>query len=88
LGSSASAGPIARPGGQWTFTPRNRRRVPCAVGDRPQRPTGGRRLVHTRHVRTDHPLLLPQENGRPLDRHTVTRCSTGAPWPLSRSTAA
>jgi site-specific recombinase XerD len=27
----------------------------------------------TRHVPTDHPLLLPRENGRPLDRHTVTR---------------
>jgi len=25
------------------------------------------------HVPTDHPLLLPRENGRPLDRHTVTR---------------
>jgi site-specific recombinase XerD len=27
----------------------------------------------TRHVDADHPLLLPRENGRPLDRHTVTR---------------
>jgi site-specific recombinase XerD len=28
----------------------------------------------TRHVPADHPLLLlPRENGRPLDRHTVTR---------------
>jgi hypothetical protein len=27
----------------------------------------------TRHVQPDHPLLLPRENGRPLDRHTVTR---------------
>jgi integrase len=26
-----------------------------------------------RHVPRDHPLLLPRENGRPLDRHTVTR---------------
>jgi len=26
-----------------------------------------------RHVPTGHPLLLPRENGRPLDRHTVTR---------------
>src|SRR5215471_4870152 len=25
------------------------------------------------HVPPDHPLLLPRENGRPLDRHTVTR---------------
>jgi site-specific recombinase XerD len=25
------------------------------------------------HVAPDHPLLLPRENGRPLDRHTVTR---------------
>jgi site-specific recombinase XerD len=25
------------------------------------------------HVSPDHPLLLPRENGRPLDRHTVTR---------------
>lgn len=25
------------------------------------------------HVRPEHPLLLPRENGRPLDRHTVTR---------------
>jgi site-specific recombinase XerD len=25
------------------------------------------------HVPTGHPLLLPRENGRPLDRHTVTR---------------
>ncbi|MEV4314763.1 site-specific integrase [Actinocrispum sp. NPDC049592] len=24
------------------------------------------------HVRPEHPLLLPRENGRPLDRHTVT----------------
>ncbi len=27
----------------------------------------------TAHVPSDHPLLLPRENGRPLDRHTVTR---------------
>jgi site-specific recombinase XerD len=27
----------------------------------------------TRYVPTGHPLLLPRENGRPLDRHTVTR---------------
>ena len=27
----------------------------------------------TQHVPADHPLLLPRENGRPLDRHTVTR---------------
>ena len=27
----------------------------------------------TLHVPTGHPLLLPRENGRPLDRHTVTR---------------
>ena len=26
-----------------------------------------------RHVPADHRLLLPRENGRPLDRHTVTR---------------
>jgi Phage integrase family len=26
-----------------------------------------------RHVPPDHPLLLPRENGRPVDRHTVTR---------------
>lgn len=26
-----------------------------------------------RHVGADNPLLLPRENGRPLDRHTVTR---------------
>jgi site-specific recombinase XerD len=26
-----------------------------------------------RHVPPGHPLLLPRENGRPLDRHTVTR---------------
>jgi site-specific recombinase XerD len=25
------------------------------------------------HVAADNPLLLPRENGRPLDRHTVTR---------------
>ncbi len=25
------------------------------------------------HVPADHPLLLPRENGRPLDRHTITR---------------
>jgi Phage integrase family len=25
------------------------------------------------HVSAGHPLLLPRENGRPLDRHTVTR---------------
>ena len=27
----------------------------------------------TQHVPPEHPLLLPRENGRPLDRHTVTR---------------
>ena len=27
----------------------------------------------SQHVPPDHPLLLPRENGRPLDRHTVTR---------------
>jgi site-specific recombinase XerD len=27
----------------------------------------------TAHVSREHPLLLPRENGRPLDRHTVTR---------------
>jgi site-specific recombinase XerD len=27
----------------------------------------------TAHVAPDHPLLLPRENGRPLDRHTITR---------------
>ena len=27
----------------------------------------------SRHVAPDHPLLLPRENGRPLDRHAVTR---------------
>ncbi len=27
----------------------------------------------TAHVPPEHPLLLPRENGRPLDRHTVTR---------------
>ncbi|HEX5543265.1 MAG TPA: site-specific integrase [Micromonospora sp.] len=27
----------------------------------------------TAHVGADNPLLLPRENGRPLDRHTVTR---------------
>jgi len=27
----------------------------------------------TRHVAVGHPLLLPRENGRALDRHTVTR---------------
>jgi site-specific recombinase XerD len=27
----------------------------------------------TTHVDPDNPLLLPRENGRPLDRHTVTR---------------
>jgi site-specific recombinase XerD len=27
----------------------------------------------TLHVAAEHPLLLPRENGRPLDRHTVTR---------------
>jgi site-specific recombinase XerD len=27
----------------------------------------------TAHVTADNPLLLPRENGRPLDRHTVTR---------------
>jgi site-specific recombinase XerC len=45
------------------------------------------------HVSPDNPLLLPRENGRPLDRHTVTRmsaawprgtsvlCSSAGPWP-------
>lgn len=27
----------------------------------------------TKHVGPDNPLLLPRENGRPLDRHTLTR---------------
>jgi site-specific recombinase XerD len=27
----------------------------------------------SRHVPADHPLLLPRENGRPADRHSVTR---------------
>ncbi len=27
----------------------------------------------TKHVPPNHPLLLPRENGRPLDRHTITR---------------
>lgn len=27
----------------------------------------------TAHVAPDNPLLLPRENGRPLDRHTITR---------------
>src|SRR5262245_39934676 len=27
----------------------------------------------TAHVHADNPLLPPRENGRPLDRHTVTR---------------
>jgi site-specific recombinase XerD len=27
----------------------------------------------TAHVAPNHPLLLPRENGRPLDRHTITR---------------
>lgn len=27
----------------------------------------------TAHVPADNPLLLPRENGRPLDRHTITR---------------
>jgi integrase len=56
------------------------------------------------HVSPDNPLLLPRENGRPLDRHTVTRMinkagataglphihptSCGTPWPPRRSTAA
>jgi len=30
------------------------------------------------HVRAEHPLLLPRENGRPLDRHTVTRLINNA----------
>ncbi|MBK9696686.1 MAG: tyrosine-type recombinase/integrase [Propionibacteriaceae bacterium] len=56
------------------------------------------------HVPTGHPLLLPRENGKPLDRHTVTGSSTrpaaqqgcptstptssGTPWRPRRSTAA
>ena len=52
------------------------------------------------HVPPDHPLLLPRENGRPLDRHAVTRminkaaatpgCPTSTPtscatpWPPRR----
>jgi integrase len=27
----------------------------------------------TRYVPPDHPLLLPRENGKPVDRHAVTR---------------
>ena len=42
------------------------------------------------HVPADHPLLLPRENGRPLDRHTVTRMINGpAPppgWRISTPT--
>ena len=30
------------------------------------------------HVPAGHPLLLPRENGRPLDRHTVTRMTSKA----------
>ena len=57
-----------------------------------------------KHVPPEHPLLLPRENGRPQDRHTVTRvlnragpppgCPTSTrircdtPWPPRRSTAA
>ena len=46
-----------------------------------------------RHVPADHPLLLPRENGRPLDRHTVTRMINRAwhrrrPAPHSPSSAA
>jgi integrase len=56
------------------------------------------------HVPADHPLLLPRENGRPLDRHTITRMINKAapqpgsdtstpincdtPWPPKQSTAA
>ena len=56
------------------------------------------------HVPPGHPLLLPRENGKPLDRHAVTRLSTrpaprpgsptstptscGTPWPPRPSTAA
>jgi site-specific recombinase XerD len=32
----------------------------------------------TRHVPAGHALLLPRENGRPLDRHTVTRMTSKA----------
>jgi site-specific recombinase XerD len=57
-----------------------------------------------KYVPAGHPLLLPRENGRPLDRHTVTRMinkagaaaglphihphSCGTPWPPRPSTAA
>jgi site-specific recombinase XerD len=57
-----------------------------------------------RHVPAGHELLLPRENGRPLDRHAVTRMinrpaprpgcpastptSSGTPWPPRPSTAA
>jgi len=56
------------------------------------------------HVPAEHPLLLPRENGRALDRHTVTRflnkagaaaglphihrTNSGTPWPPRPSTAA
>jgi site-specific recombinase XerD len=58
----------------------------------------------TAHVAPDNPLLLPRENGRPLDRHTITRLinkagnaaglphihptNCGTPWPPRPSTAA
>jgi site-specific recombinase XerD len=38
-----------------------------------------------RHVRSDNPLLLPRENGKPMDRHGITRylnnaaCAAGLP---------
>ncbi len=34
------------------------------------------------HVPPEHPLLLPRENGRALDRHTVTRLINGPAPPL------
>ena len=58
----------------------------------------------TAHVDPANPLLLPRENGKPADRHAVTRYinkagaaaglphihphQLGTPWPPRRSTAA
>ncbi len=47
----------------------------------------------TTHVAADNPLLLPRENGTPLDRHTITRLinkagAAAGPAPSARATPA
>jgi site-specific recombinase XerD len=58
--------------GPWLHVPVGKLREDRYLPLHPQLVT----LIHSyraAHVPPGHPLLLPRENGRPLDRHTVTR---------------